>query len=127
MSAGIVDLEVDQGEDWGVQIFWTDAYNNAQPVNSPMQMDIKNDAGQVIYSLVTTDTAPYPPVQTITYSADTGFIQLQIPKEDTVQFVPGVYSYDLFISVPDPDSDIPLKQTRLIAGSIYVSAKVTNV
>ena len=125
MSAGVVDLVIDQGEDWSIQIFWTDMYNNALPVVDPMQMDIKNDAGQVIYSMmygVLEGT-----VETISYAGDSGFIQLQIPAAITNQFVPGNYYYDLFISTPDPDSDIPVKRTRLIKGQVFVDAKVSNV
>jgi hypothetical protein len=125
VSAGVVDLMMDQGEDWSIQIYWTDMYNNALEIVDPIKMDIKNDAGQVIYSMQF--GVLEGSIATISYAGDSGFIQLQIPTAITRDFVPGNYFYDLFISTPDPDSDIPVKLTRLIKGQLFVDAKVTNV
>jgi len=125
MSAGAVDLVMDQGEDWSVQIFWTDMYNNAIEVADPMRMDIKNDAGQVIYALQYGSLEGS--VAVIDYAGPTGFIQLQIPSAITRDLVPGNYFYDLFVTMPDIDSDIPFKLTRLIYGNLVVQAKVTDL
>src|SRR5215510_1331108 len=82
MSAANVPMEIDQGEDWSVQIIWTDDFDEPWPVIAPARLDIKNKAGAVQITLQTPDTeVPEGTIPDIGLSTDIGLIQLHI--EDT--------------------------------------------
>lgn len=125
-TAGLVDLELDQGADYGVQIYWTNADIEPFKVLSPMRMEVRNDTGQVIYTLQTDDAAPEDVVQTILYNSDSGLIQLMIPSADTATFAAGSYRYDLFVTYMDNEVTNATRLHRLIAGSLYVNGRVTR-
>jgi hypothetical protein len=125
-TAGIADLSLDQGADFGIQIYWTDAQNNPFTVLSPMRMEIKNSVGGIVYALQTDDDAPVDTVQTILYNPDSGLIQLMIPAVDTAKLAAGSYVYDLFITYLDNAVTQATRTKRLIAGSVLVNGKVTS-
>lgn len=122
--AANVDIELDQGADFGLQIYWTDPAQTPFTVLSPMRMEIRADTGQVIYTLITNDTAPVGAVQTITYNSVSGLIQLNIPASDTASFKSGIYNYDLFVTYQNTASDTKLK--RLLYGNLFVNQRITK-
>lgn len=122
--AANVDIELDQGADFGLQIYWTDPAQTPFTVLSPMRMEIRADTGQVIYTLITNDTAPVGAVQTITYNSVSGLIQLNIPASDTASFKSGIYNYDLFVTYQNTTSDTKLK--RLLYGNLFVNQRITK-
>lgn len=125
-TAGIVDLELDQGADFGIQIFWTDGGNNPFTVLSPMRMDIKSDLGQIIHTLETDDNAADDVLVPILYNSDSGLVQLNIDAASTALFPEGNYAYDLFVTYQDNIITKATRLRRLIAGRITVNGRVTQ-
>ncbi len=126
MSAAHVDLVIDQGEDWSCQIYWTDYYNNPHKLAHPLRMEIRSSLGQTIHTLVSDTVVPAGTIAPISYSTDTGWIQMHIPDETTKNFPPGIYSYDLFVTVNDGGKYAGNQAVRLIQGSMTVHARVTQ-
>jgi hypothetical protein len=124
-SAAIIDLEIDQGADFGVQIYWTTMDQSPFTVLSPMRMEIRDDVGNTLYTLATTDGAASG-TQTILYNSSTGLIQLMIPAADTSSFPAGRYDYDLFVTYQDNAVTNATRTTRLQRGSVYVNKRVTR-
>lgn len=126
MAAAHVDLVIDQGEDWSCQIYWTDFYNNPHKLAHPLRMEIRSSLGQTIHTLNSDEDFPAGSIEPIAWSNETGWIQLHIPEESTKTFPPGIYSYDLFVSVNDGAVYAGHQQVRLIYGSMTVNARVTQ-
>lgn len=118
-----VDLSIDQGADFSLQIYWTDAGNNPFTVLHPMRMDIRSKQGAVIHSLTTLVSGDDQP--DILYNSDSGLIQLTIRAQDTADFPPGQYDYDLFVSHQD-DAVGEVRLKRLIRGNVLVYGRVTK-
>lgn len=122
--AANVDIELDQGADFGLQIFWTDPEQTPFTVLSPMRMDIRADTGQVAYTLQTNDSAPAGTTLNISYNSESGLIQLFIPASDTSALKAGIYGYDLFVTYQDSGTTTKLK--RLLAGTVMVNQRITK-
>ena len=125
MPAANVPLVIDQGEDFTAQIVWTDDFGQAQKMVSPMRLDIANNT-QTILSLTTPVTDPPDgSIPEISYSTDIGMIQLHIPHSQTATLSPGLYQYDLFVSVNDGAVYAGKQQFRLLAGQVVVNKRIT--
>lgn len=124
-SSAPVDLEIDQGADFGCQIYWTSMDQEPFTVLAPMRMEIRDDVGNTMYTLATTDGASTG-TQTILYNSDTGLVQLMIPASDTATFPPGRYNYDLFVTYQDNAVTNATRLTRLISGNVYVERRITR-
>ncbi len=124
-TAALVDLEIDQGADYGVQLYWTTMDQTPYTVLAPMRMEIRDDVGNTMYTLATSDGATVGS-ETILYNSDTGLIQLTIPAEDTSGFPAGVYQYDLFITYVDNMSTNATRVHRLVRGNVYVNKRITR-
>lgn len=125
-TAGEVDLVLDQGADFGIQIYWTDAESNPFTVLSPMRMDVKNDVGGIVTTLQTDDEAPVDAVVTILYNSDSGLIQLNLPASVTSTMPTGTYRYDLFVTYQDNAQTNTTRLKRLIEGNLTVQGRVTT-
>ena len=125
-TAALVDLDIDQGADFGVQIYWTDAESNPFTVLSPMRMQIKSYVGTVIYTLQTDDEAPLDATKTILYNSDSGLIQLAIPAADTALFPTGIHAYDLFVTYQDNEVTNATRLRKLLSGSVNVFGRTTT-
>lgn len=125
-TAGEVDLVLDQGADFGIQIYWTDAESNPFTVLSPMRMDVKNDVGGIVTTLQTDDEAPVDAVVTILYNSDSGLIQLNLPASVTATMPTGTYRYDLFVTYQDNAQTNTTRLKRLIEGNLTVQGRVTT-
>lgn len=124
-TSALVDLEIDQGADYGVQLYWTSMDQQPFTVLSPMRMEIRDDVGNTMYTLATTDGTSTG-AQTILYNSSSGLIQLMIPAADTANFPSGVYQYDLFVTYQDNDVTNATRLQRLIRGNVYVNKRVTQ-
>jgi hypothetical protein len=124
-TAALVDLEIDQGADYGVQLYWTTMDQQPYTVLAPMRMEIRDDVGNTMYTLATSDGSTTGG-STILYNSDTGLIQLTIPSEDTSGFPSGVYQYDLFITYVDNMDTNATRIHRLVQGNVYVNKRITR-
>lgn len=124
-TSASVDLALDQGADFGIQIYWVDAQQQPFTVLSPMRMDIKNEVGNTVMSLATNDDDPN--ATTILYNSESGLIQLQLTAAQTATMVPGLYNYDLFVTYQDNAVTMATRLKRLISGTVLVNGRVTTV
>lgn len=128
MSAAHVPLDIDQGEDWSAQIVYTDDFDEPYNIIAPCRMDIKNPAGAVQLSLTTPDTVvPKGTIPEIALSSDVGLIQLHIEDSVTKALIPGLYYYDLFITVYDGNVYAGNQTQRLIYGEVVVNQRYTQL
>jgi hypothetical protein len=126
MSAAYVPMDIDQGEDWTGNIVYTDDMDQPHNVIAPCRLDIKNATGAIQLSLSTPDVPPPDgEIPEITLSSDIGLIQLHIEDTVTANLVPGVYKYDLFVTVNDGDEYVGNQIQRLIKGEVTVNQRVT--
>lgn len=123
--AETVPMVIDQGEDWTVEIVWTDNFDEPNPVVHPCRMAIRSTSGQTIAELLTDPTLPTGTVPSIAVSTETGLIQLHLAASQTSAMPPGQYHYDLFITL-DTGQTYPGPQTiRLLYGPVTVNKRVT--
>jgi hypothetical protein len=124
-TAPPVDIDIDQGADFGCQIYWTSMDQQPFTVLAPMRMEIRDDVGNTLYTLATADGLTSG-TQTILYNSETGLIQLIIPAADTANFPVGRYNYDLFVTYMDNLVTNATRIKRLIKGSVYVDKRTTR-
>ena len=128
MGAAFVPMEIDQGEDWTATVVYTDDFDEPYNVIAPARMDIKNTQGAVQLTLETpVAEVPEGEIPSIGISEEIGLIQLHIEDSVTKALMPGVYKYDLFVTVNDGDEYAGSQIQRLIAGSVTVNARVTQL
>ena len=128
MAAANVPMEIDQGEDWTTTIVYTDDFDEPYNVIAPCRMDIKNAQGAIQLSLETPDTdVPDGTIPSIGVSEEIGLIQLHIEDAVTASLMPGVYRYDLFVTVNDGNEYAGNQVQRLIYGSVTVNQRVTEL
>lgn len=126
MPAENVPLVIEQGEDFSAQILWTDEWGAPQQLTAPMRLDIKSADVFPVLSLTTPETnIPDNEIPLISYSADIGLIQIHIPKSMTVALKPGVYTYDMFVTVNDGDAYVGNQVVRLLVGQVLVNRRIT--
>ena len=126
MSAANVPLDIDQGEDWTATIVYTDDLDQPYNVIAPCRLDIKSSTGQTQISLTTPDdVVPEGTIPEIGLSSEIGLIQLHIEDDVTGALIPGVYKYDLFITVNDGDEYAGNQVQKLIRGDVTVNQRVT--
>lgn len=125
MPAANVPIVIDQGEDWTIDVVWTDNHDEPIPVRHPCKMEIKNTLGTVVATLETDPDLPDGEIGTIMLSADIGLLQLHLDDDVTAALSPGVYHYDLFASSDDGNVYAGNQRTRLLYGSVTVNKRVT--
>lgn len=122
----LVPMDVYQGEDWTSQIVWTDDFDEPLPVIAPCRMDIKDGTGNLLITLETPEEElPEGEIPSISLSTDIGLVQLHIEDSVTSAFVPGLYHYDLFLTVSDEGAYAGEQQIPLIYGPVTVSKRTT--
>jgi hypothetical protein len=128
MSAANVPLDIDQGEDWTATVVYTNEFDQPYNVIPPCRMDIKNAQGATQLSLSTPDVAvPDGTIPEIGLSSEIGLLQLHIEDSVTAALLPGVYQYDLFITVNDGNEYAGDQVQRLIRGQVTVNQRVTTL
>lgn len=128
MGAANVPMEIDQGEDWTSTIVYTDDFDEPYNVIAPCRLDIKNNQGATQLSLSTPDEeVPEGEIPQIGVSEEIGLIQLHIEDTVTKALLPGVYKYDLFVTVNDGDEYAGSQIQRLVAGACTVNQRVTQL
>lgn len=126
MGAAYVPMEIDQGEDWSAQIVYTDDFDQPYNVIAPCRLDIKNAAGATQLSLITPEEElPEGTIPDIGLSSEIGLIQLHIEDAVTGALIPGVYKYDLFVTVNDGNEYSGNQVQRLIRGDVVVNQRTT--
>jgi hypothetical protein len=126
MSAANVPLDIDQGEDWTATIVYTDEMDQPYNVIAPCRLDIKSNTGQTQLSLTTPSTTlPEGTIPQIGLSSEIGLIQLHIEDSVTAALIPGVYKYDLFITVNDGNEYAGNQIQRIVRGEVTVNQRVT--
>jgi hypothetical protein len=128
MSAAHVPMDIDQGEDWTSQIVYTDDSDQPYNVVPPCRLDIKNTTGATQLTL-TTPEEEVPPgsIPEIGLSSEIGLIQLHIEDDVTKALLPGVYQYDLFVTVDDGNEYAGSQVQRLIRGEVTVNRRITQL
>jgi len=126
MPAANVPLTIDQGEDFTAQIIWTNDQGEPQKITTPMRMDIAGAGGQIITSLDTTAPADETDIPEISYSSEIGLIQLHIPNSQTAALTPGMYQYDLFVTV-EGETYGGNQRHKLLAGDVIVNKRITEM
>jgi len=128
MAAANVPLEIDQGEDWTISIVYTDDFDQPYNITEPCRMDIKNNTGAMQISLTTPETE-IPPgyIPEIGVSPEIGLMQIHIEDTATAALKPGVYKYDLFVTVNDGNEYAGNQVQRLIYGDVVVNQRVTQL
>jgi len=126
MPLATVGLDIDQGEDWTCQIVLTGQTGDAMNVIGPMQMDLRNQVGQLVLSLNDPQVGDTG-IPEITYSSDIGLIQIHIKRSVTAALEAGEYQYDLFCTVTDYDIYAGNQRLRVLNGSATVNKRVTEM
>lgn len=120
-----VNLVVDKGEDYAFQIFWTDQYDQPLEITHPLKMTVSYNTPHTYIS--TSETPGANQYAYLSYSATSGLIQLSLPDSYTNTLTAGVYRYDLWAHVSDPDDVVNLtKRVRIFGGSFTVRSAVTT-
>lgn len=128
MSAAYVPLDIDQGEDWSAQIVFTDEFDQPYNLRPPCRLDIKNVAGATQLSLSAPDSElPDGTIPEIGISSEIGLLQLHIEDDVTAALMPGVYKYDLFVTVTDGAEYAGNQRQRLMYGPVTVNQRVTQL
>jgi len=97
-------------------------------VIAPCRLDIQFKQGATQLSLTTPaddEVIPEGMIPEITLSSDIGLIQIHIEDTVTAAMVPGVYNYDLFVTVNDGNEYSGNQIQRLIKGEVTVNQRVT--
>jgi len=121
-------LDIDQGEDWTASIVYTDDFEEPYNVIPPCRLDIKNNLGATQLSLTTPDVElPEGMIPELGLSSEIGLIQIHIEDAVTGALLPGVYQYDLFVTVNDGNEYAGNQVQRLIYGEVTVNKRVTQL
>jgi hypothetical protein len=134
-DAANVDLSLDQGADFTLQISWTDTNGNPYEVIHPIRMQARARTKQLeldLYSFEEGAEIPEGIEPTITYSSVSGMIQVVVPATRTATMSAGIYDYDMFVtyraSVYDLSTGAEALSTRkmkLLSGLLEVEGRVT--
>jgi len=128
MGAAYVPMEIDQGEDWTSSIVYTNDFDEPYNVIAPCRLDIKTPQGATQLSLTTPDSeVPPGTIPEIALSSEIGLLQLHIEDSVTANLLPGVYKYDLFITVNDGNEYAGNQVQRIIYGDVTVNQRVTKL
>ena len=135
MSA-YADIEIDQGEDFGLQVIWTDMVNESYKVCHPIRLQARSAAGQIIIDAFSVDQYDADPDSTqnmLTYSTEGGVVQVIIHNSVTSTLPVGDLYYDLFVSYQSTttnfvtgSTDVAVRVARLIRGKMNVQGRVTK-
>lgn len=128
MQTSRVDMIVNRGEDWSVQLILTDQFDEPLKLATPFRMDVKDAAGQPVISLTSSDQAPdfQTEIPEITVSEDVGVIQLHIDDSVTRNLNIGQHSYDLFGHVTDDDIYAGDQVVKFCEGRFVVNKSITE-
>lgn len=121
-----VPMDIYQGEDYTTQIIWTDWADEPVPLTTPCRLDVKDQTGYVVLSLINDGSdIPDGTIPDIAISDSMGLIQIHITREVTAAMPPGQFGYDLFVTVDDGGLYASDQATPLIYGPVNVSKRIT--
>lgn len=126
-NAGIVDLTIDQGTDWAVQIYWTDQYSVPFRVSPPIRMQVRDDLNQIVLERKFDPDLAGGMAQGILYNSATGLIQIMVTAAESENLKIGIYHYDLFASYLDVSALTAVeRRAKLVTGRFIIEGRVTR-
>jgi len=115
--AAVVDLEADQGADFGFQLYWLDPTMTPYQLLEPMRMEVRRLDDLQLVTAVSSGAG-------ITFNPAGGLIQVLIPASTTDTIKADTYVYDLFVSYQENPTST--RRRRLIRGRFILNQKVTQ-
>lgn len=109
-----LEIDVDLGEDFAAQIFWTDEDGEAIPITTPCRLEARDARGVLALQFATGNTTSSE--ATITITGSQGLLQLSCPKELTRTLTQGRYAFDLFATVDGGVSPFTAQMQKVCAG-----------
>lgn len=135
-DAANVNLSLDQGADFTLQISWTDSNGNPYEVIHPIRMQARARTKQLtldLYSYAEGEEIPDGIEPTITYSSVSGVIQVVVPAVHTATIDAGLYDYDMFVTYQASVYDLvtgaealTTRKMKLLSGTLQVEGRVTQ-
>lgn len=128
-----VDITINQGADFAMQMYWTD--NNDIPfrVVHPIRMEVRDSVSRIILTFVSGTEEGELEDHSLTFNTELGLIQITANADATDALTPGVYFYDLFATYEDrvttQDSEVPMSTVRrmkVIEGTVQVNGRITQ-
>jgi len=123
-----VDINIYQGADWAVQIYWTSGDMRPYSVQAPMRMEIRDQLGQVPVVLQTNQTSEdletNPDNQQILFNPESGLIQLHLTGDETSVLAPGMYDYDLWVHYKSTVGVVAKR--AILVGRVIVQGRITQ-
>lgn len=127
MDTAPIDIFINQGEDFAVQLIFTDEQDNPLNLANPFRMDVKDTTGQIQISLSSSDTPPdFGEIPEIAVSSAIGLVQLSLTSAVTNELASGQYVYDLFGHVDDGDEYAGDQVVRFAKGTVTVEKRITQ-
>jgi len=99
-----LEVEMDQGEDFLVQMYWTDSDGKAVRVTTPARAEVRDTTGALVMQFASENSAATATKAAVTLSATSGLIQLSAPKALTRALASGRYAIDIWSNVTVDDA-----------------------
>jgi hypothetical protein len=125
MPAASVPMVIDRGEDWTSDIIYTDSFDEPVEVTHPCRMSVKDSSGATVFTLETDPDIPDGEIPGINFSSDIGLLQLHMTSSATAAISPGLYQYDLFVTVDNGDMIAGPQIIRLLFGHVTINQRIT--
>lgn len=128
METAPINLDINRGEDWTVQLIFTDDQDNPMNLAKPFRMDIKDQAGVIVCALTSTDDPPdfQTTIPEIEISSAVGLVQLHLTSAVTDALPNGSFVYDLFGHVDDGDVYAGDQVVRFCKGRVTIDKRITE-
>lgn len=132
-EAARVDLTIDQGSDFALQLYWTNSFDVPYQVTHPIRMQVKDSVAQTVLEFVSgsEEEGEYEDHE-LTFNSELGLIQLTATAAKTSTLSPGVYFYDMFATyIDDRASDEEGSQAskprlmKIMRGTVKVNGRIT--
>jgi hypothetical protein len=109
-------------------VVYTDDLDQPYNVIHPCRLDIKSKTGATQLSLSSPeDPLPDGYIPEIQVSSEIGLLQIHIEDAVTAAMVPGVYVYDLFVTIDDGNEYAGSQIQRILYGEVNVNKRITRM
>lgn len=99
-----LEVEMDQGEDFAVQMYWTDSDGKAIRVVTPARAEVRDTTGALVMQFASENAGNTATKAAVTVSVNSGMIQLSAPKVLTRALAAGRYAIDVWCNVTTDDA-----------------------
>ena len=131
-EAARVDIEIDQGSDFALQLYWTNAYDVPYQVTHPIAMQVKDSVGATALEFRSSEEEGENEDVRLDFNAELGLIQLSATSAQTDALTPGLYFYDMFATYIDQNADddqgtsvAPARRMKIMQGTVKVNGRIT--